>query len=273
MITLAEFKQIDTEVSNSINETLDAIKNNCKDNNYVLLLCEGEYKPKIAGTPLNLSPYVIDDREGKMKDDPRINFWLDFLKKYYVFPNGTTEIDDDKYRIHLELMIYSHIWESEPLLKKLFRLTNLVSEGSYYWEVKVPEMGKHVFIRKNIREILIAKKLSLGDIIKKGFHTSLRNAFSHSQYSFNEYRKGIKLDNYKGESWEMDFITYNDWTKRFAYSFFLNYHLLNHIQVRRMSLIDDFGTNTFSIKHPTGSSIYKDRHIQYDSHRDAFIFL
>lgn len=273
MITLTEFQQIDHEVQASVDQILDYIRDNCREHNYVLLLAECEYKSEFENTILNLNPYVIDSFEDKRKENTRIDFLVEFLRIYYSFADQATKVDDNYYRLNLELMIYSHIWEAEPYLKKLYRLAELVSKDSYAWEVQVPEMSKHLFIRNDIKAVIKNKKLTLADIITKSFHTSLRNAFAHSQYSFNNYQKCIDLYTYKGDdSWDIKLISFDDWSKRFVYSFYLNYHLLNSLHLRRLSLTNDFAKDSFLIIHPINKTRFRVNRIWYDTYRDAFGF-
>lgn len=273
MITLANFRIIDQEVKVAANQVLDFIKDNRPDHDYILLLAEGEYKSELLKATMNLSPYVIDDFSDKDRDNTRINFWSQFLNENYSFPNGLQQINNDNYRIHLELMIYSQTWEAKPFLKKLFRLSAISNDEGYPWEVVVPEMGRHTFIRDDIRNKLKINCPLIAEVISKGFHTSLRNAFAHSEYSFNDYRKGINLYTYKGEKWDFDFISFDDWAKRFAYTVFLNYHLLNFIHTRRMRLVQEFGKSDFEIVHPINRTSFRILSIRYDVERDYFNFI
>ncbi len=169
MITLEQFKGIDNEVAVAVNETLDFLKNDRQDHSYLLVLAEGEFKPELLNPKLKLNPYVIDDFSDKSKDNTRINFWVRFLRNYYSFPNGQQGIDDDRYRIHLEMMIYAHLWESKPFLKKLFRLAGIVDNESYSWIVEIPEMSRHELIRKDIRDRLKKYGLSLAEVKQRDF--------------------------------------------------------------------------------------------------------
>ncbi len=64
-------------------------------------------------------------------------------------------------------------------------------------------MSKHDFIRCHIRQIFKDLNFDIWKVIKEGFHTSLRNAFAHSEYSFdtmNNHNR-INLYNYGGANW------------------------------------------------------------------------
>ena len=80
-------------------------------------------------------PYTIDYRIDDYNDTNRLTFLCDFLNKYYSF-NMNENIEFDFYRINIETMIYTHIWESKPFLKNLYRLTSLLKGEEYKWKVK-----------------------------------------------------------------------------------------------------------------------------------------
>jgi hypothetical protein len=163
-------------------------------------------------------------------------------------------------------------WESKPFLRKLYRLATITVGESYPWEVTVPDMSKHDFIRESIRDNFQKKNLSLAKVMTDGFHSSLRNAFAHSEYYFDNYKKGIKLDTYKGASWDIEFISFDDWAKRFAYSLFLNYHIQNHTYLRRVSIVQDLKKDDFLIIHPRNKTCFGVKTITYDQARNAFLF-
>jgi len=270
MITRDEFSLIYDEVNKAINDVFDYIFENSLDHNYVLFLADGEYKEQYLRSRLN--PFVIDSREDKYKDESRLNFFIQFMKTFYSFPTGTTQTDDNEQRLHMELMIYSHTWESKPFLKQLYRLASLVDGNSYLWDVTVPEMSKHSFIRSGIRNTFRNKGLHIAQVITNAFHTSLRNAFAHSEYVFDNTNRQIHLDTYKGETWDLENISYDDWTKRFVYSALISYLLINEKHERRISLITDFGRDTFSILHPVTERKFILRYIYYEPKYDQFSF-
>lgn len=272
MITRKEFAKIDKEVKDSLHEAFENLRLNCVDHNYILFLADGEFQERLKNSHLKLNPYSIDNRGDRYKDQSRQNFFIRFMQLFYSFPKGKPKTDDNEFRLTMELMIYSHIWESKPFLKQLYRLASLSSGDNYKWAVDIPEMSKHEFIRENIRDVFKVKKLRLADVITKGFHTSLRNAFAHSEYQFNNHSKHIYLDTYKGAAWDIKNISFDDWTKRFAYSALLSYHFFNERIRKRQDLINDFGTDKFLIIHPVTETKFRARHIYYELEFDRFSF-
>jgi hypothetical protein len=276
MINKTEFAVIDAEVKKAISDTLENIKTK-SPGNYVLFLADGEYKAEY-NTPQNqFSPFVIDNRMDFYKDENRLQFLSQFLNSYYTFVPPQTNTDDAQYRLHIELMAYTHIWESKPFLKKLHRFAHLDNLEEYNWDVVVPEIGnpgKHEFIRDDIRTTFQNNGNPMYEVIKKGYHSSLRNAFAHSEYAFDTINGNTRiwLDNYKGKNWELQEISFDEWSKRFVYSALLSFYLFTLSHHSRTSLIQDLGTDTYRIKHPTKSGATNDVDIVYRQDSNGFNF-
>lgn len=270
MITEERFKAIQTQVTDSINQAFDRIRERYPEN-YVLFLAEGEYKAKYINSTPAINPYVIDDREDHYIDETRMNFLLEFMRTFYRFPKHAS-VDNSEIRLNMEMMIYSHTWESVPFLKKLFRLAHLATGDVYEWNVKVPRTGKHNFIINEVRDKLQGVGLSLADIVTNGYHASLRNAFAHSQYAFDKDNNCIWLDNYTGEDWEIRRLSYDDWSCRFSYTVLLNYHLLQICHERRTALPTVFKSNSFPINYPSRQPGTPKLRIIYNTASDMFSF-
>lgn len=114
--------------------------------------------------------------------------------------------------------------------------------------------------------------LKIADVIDKGYHSQLRNAFAHSEYRFDDYKEVIHLDNYKGGEGEVEVISYEGWKRRFAYSILLSYHLIDVKRELRTSLPAQFGACKFQIPHPVSKNSTRISTIHYDSTRDGFDF-
>lgn len=273
MITKDRFTEIDTEIKNLVRTSLNDLRTN-RFEDYILYIADGDYNDEFDTNP-KYSPYVIDNRIDLLKDDTRLKFLVRFLSTFYIFPLGTEEINDDEYRIYMELMTYSHIWESKSFLRKLGRFAHLCNGEIYLWKLDIPEMGRHTFIRDNIRKTFEDCHNDLSEVIRKGFHTSLRNAFAHSEFHIDNYNSKIILHNYNGnDTWELRDITFNDWSERFCYSILLCYHLLKESYSDRENIIDlNGGKNVFEIKHPKrdGNS-HVLRNIEYHKDANSFTF-
>lgn len=274
MITRKEFAKIDSEIKTSLKTTLESIKINSPEN-YILLLADAEYFKDFDIKDNRISPYIIDNRIDKLRDSTRLKFLSEFLNSYYTFPSHQRSTDDNENRINLELMIYTHIWEANSFLKKLYRLTQIVNGENYNWKVKIPDMKKSDFIRTKIKEPLEKISNPISKIIKNGYHSSLRNAFAHSEYSidFENKKNRIALYNYKAAEWELREITFNDWSERFVYSAIFTFHFFNIIHESRLSIIEDFTTDVFTINHPTTNGKMNRVQIKYDLNTNSFHFI
>jgi hypothetical protein len=274
MITRIDFASIDDEIQKAVQDTFDNIRNS-NQGDYALFLSDAEYKKEYDNAMSKLNPYVIDNRIDRYKDESRLRFMSEFLSTFYAFPSSQSSTDDNEQRMHMELMVYTHIWESKPFLKKLHRLAHLNNIDQYNWKVEVPDMTKHKFIRDDIRKTFEDAGNALSDVIRNGFHTSLRNAFAHSEYSFDTMNgnKRIWLDNYNGDdTWELKEISFDEWSKRFVYSALLSYHLMNLAHSNRVTLIETIGTDKFQVKHPTKAGTFNFIWIKYRKEHDAFNF-
>lgn len=146
-MTALEFNTIEEEVVSALKEAFTFLKEKRSKDNYIIFLAEGEYRGYFLESHLN--PYTIDDKEGIFKDESRTDFLIQFMEMF-CSPNsgGNIPIGDNQSKRTIELMIYTHIWESKPFLKQLFRLAELCDGKSYPWEVTVPDYGKYKFISK-----------------------------------------------------------------------------------------------------------------------------
>lgn len=265
MIRKEEFRQIKFEVDTAIEEAFQFAKQNeSNENDYVLFLGNAEYIEKYVGT--NVNPHVVDYRVNGYRDEERLKFLVEYLNNAYSFHAENTM--DSKTSITIELMIYTHIWESKPFLRQLKKLANLCNSENYDWNVEVPDYTKHTFIRQQIRDIFGVKGLKIETVISKGYHSSLRNAFAHSEYVFDMNRPELILTNYKGENWEIDKITYDDWTTRFCYSFLLSYGFQERFEKENSKLLDGEPGYNVSLKETDGTD--RNGIMKYDKERNAF---
>lgn len=271
MITEDAFAAINTEVIEALNSALDRVQAAFPEN-YILFLADGEYKSTYASEKFN--PFVIDNRMDRYKDETRMNFFVQFLDTFYAFRPGQEPSDDHEQRLHMELMVYCHVWEADPFLKKLFRLAVLFDGQPYPWMVEVPSMGKHKFIREDTRDVFKRHGHALAAVMTNGYHSTIRNAFAHSQYSFEAKGRRIWFDNYdETDKWSLENIGYDEWSKRFAYSALLAYYLVKISHERRIRLVDDFKKDTFTINHPSKDGAIHRVDILYRAQYDSFSFM
>jgi len=276
MITKKRFLEIKDEVEVAVAELFDYAKDHNSD--YILFLADAEYNDAYRGS--RISPYVISYQVDYYKEETRLEFFQYFLNSLYTFGNGATQSTDSPFWQQLELMIYCQIWESNRYLKQLYRIQRLINGNLYTWQVNViPDSSKHSFIRNTIRDGFKSKGLKIAEVITKGFHTSLRNSFLHSEFEIDDVNSKILLHTQREgnlQAHELPEISFNDWTERFIYSVFLNYFFLKEKEKRRKNVKKDFGTDEFLVAWPRLPRRAGVRiaigilYIYYDESRDSF---
>jgi hypothetical protein len=265
MIRKEEFRKIKLEVDNAIEKSFEYAKENeGNENDYILFLSNAEFVEDYVGT--NINPHVVDYRINGQRDKDRLKFLVEYLNNAYSFQAENTM--DSKTSITIELLIYTHIWESKPFLRQLKKLANVCNSENYNWNVKVPDFTKHTFIREQIRDVFGGKNLDIETVISKGYHSSLRNAFAHSEYVFDMNRPELILTNYKKNDWEIKKLTYDEWTIRFCYSFLLSYGFQDKFESEKQKLIDGEPGYEVILKNTNGNA--KNGVIKYDKRREAF---
>lgn len=274
MIKKEKFKEVNDHIKSAVIEVFDHVKKTCSDDKYMLFLANGEYQDQMDSSFCGFNPHTIDDILDDYRDETRIKFLTKFLNSHYIFPEGILQIEDNEYRLNLELMIYTHIWESKSYLKQLFRIAELSNDKNYPWKIEVPVTRKHSFIQNEISNKLLIANLSLGEIISNGFHSSLRNAFAHSDYSIEFDSLKIILHSFNSKKkWDIPSITFEEWTLKFINSSLLSYHFLRQKIKRRRSIVSDLGKCEFIIAHPISRNSTKFRKIIYIEDLDIFRFL
>lgn len=261
MMTKVDFEAIKQEVFDALKECfMRATKNQARPGEMMVFIARGDYNHSLSK---EFNPNTIDQKEDFFKEADKQLFLINLMDRRYSFKNSSNTNDDPEMLL-VELMTYTHIWESVPFLKMLRRLACMCNSMDYEWDVKVPPMGKHKFIRNEIRDLFRLQNLKIYDVIKKGFQSQLRDAFAHSDFSFQWHKGHIWLFNYQSsKSYHVQEITFDEWTKRFCYTWLLNYQLNElFFDVRQNSHILN-GSNDFMIPLPVGNGKFKNVTIVY----------
>jgi len=272
MIVRKEFEEIRDSIKLKVEQLFDYIETKSTESDYLLFLAQGEYLDQITNPSLNWNPNAIDFKLDDYKDESRQSFFFAFMRQFYNFPKTLNQTDNDTNKMTVELMIYCHIWESKPYLKQLYRLAQLVDGKVYPWKVVVPETSRQDFISNEIRDTFKKNDIAIHEVITAGFHSSLRNAFAHSEYNFDNHNELIHLDNYKGKSWDIKYITYDNWTLRFVNSALLSYHISEERYQRRRNIVTTFGKTEFQVVFPQSKTSSKILLINYDEKSNHFNF-
>lgn len=187
-----------------------AIQNQETEDDIVCFLCNGQndagyhmFGPGVKGiSDRNQSEFLIDFMNSNEVSEAYANLKTDEEKERL-----------ERYSLNIELMIYSHLWESELSLSNLKHLANFVEGLQYDWKLKIPWQDKWSFITKTLRAVFERHNLDIAELLKETYHSQLRNAFAHGQYGLSW--KVIELFNYTGKAYEIPAITFEDWEERF----------------------------------------------------------
>ncbi len=266
MINSEIFFSIKDEVISVIEEALLQLFINYPEN-YVLFIASGEYNEFIAKNERVLaSPYTISAHNlDSYYDYTREKFLCEFLNTHYRFTDEK-ELKDDEYRMSIEFLIYTHIWEAKVFLKRLYRLANLLTGKEYDWKFNNKKV-KSKLINEDIVSPFKSANCLLGNIIENNYKTELRNAIAHSDYQIDiDYKK------FDYASKTRDTVSFDEWSILFSYSVCLSYYFSTIFTGRRKRIIQDWGQNSFTIKMPFSDGTVRHARIHYVEDRDDFDF-
>ncbi|MCK4421693.1 hypothetical protein KAW48_07830 [candidate division WOR-3 bacterium] len=234
---------------------------------------------KIEQPDEGFSPYLLGGIGGEeiggeedILDIERLDFLRTFLhlpfEKQYNEAQGEKEKERiKKFSIHLELMVYTHSWESISNLKKLKHLVNLIESKEYDWELKIPKKSKKNYITSEIRDVFQKHNLKIADVITMSYQSQLRNAFAHSQYSFGS--DNIYLHNYERKSPQKKNLTFNNWEDIFIKTVLLFFIILRKKKEYRRSIGIEKGE--VEIYEPYKKKGYDKRILVYIENSNSFI--
>lgn len=226
------------EVEDAIEEVFEYIRMN-DYNSFVLLIGRGEVFSGLKNTVG--TDCVMDYQMDRYHDETRERFYLNYLNRNYRRDgfeySGNNGIDD----LSIEMMIYTHLWESYYFLKSLKRIASIVNGDNYLWKVVIPDGRKCSFI-KEVITALQEKKLKLGDIIEKGYNSDIRNSFAHALYNVDVSGKTITLRPRRGERT----IPFSEFQQKFLYSVIL----MNKLQNMMENLHDEVGKSNAFVTEP-----------------------
>lgn len=191
---------------------------------YILYIGRADVIPGLKG--LVGTDCVIDYQLDRYYDKTREAFYLHYLKRNYSKDGfryeGESGIDD----LSIEMMIYSHLWDSHYFIKSLYRLASILDGKGYQWSPNIPKRGKFKFIMESVIKPLQEKQIELGNLVAKAFDSNIRNAFAHSLYNLNVESRKIQTRTYLG----VRTYTFEEFQKLFLYSVILMNKLQNYLE-------------------------------------------
>ena len=224
MIRRSEFRKLQLEIEPAIDELYQTAKKNEKNkNDYILFLARSSYETKIDKS--KFSPWRLDNKLDELVDRHRVDFLIQYLNNQYNFQ--TENSADSKFSLSLELMIYTHLWESKHNLANFKKIADLCDSKDYDWNVKVPGDSKYKFVKNNVRDIFEKHSLKIYSILKDCYKSQLRNAFAHSLYHFSLNGSNIVLENYEKTKHPLKGLSFDEWTVIFLKSALLQNYFHN----------------------------------------------
>lgn len=248
-MTLSEFKFYEQEVVDFVNYLLDKVKEK-NFSEYVLLLSRASYQVENENT--YLSPYVIQSNLEIMQDMSRQQFLHTYLNQYIALLSDNVFMSNEiqEFNINIQLMIYSHVWESHRFLMNLKRISSILSGKGYEWRIsferpqkkssnKMIPINKGKMIKEEILELLYSFDEKIGTFISGLYDSSIRNGYAHSLYQINMDEGNIRI--LKSETYSVEKeVNFFDWETTFFYSVLLSYHLTKSIIDRLNSFMEDY---------------------------------
>lgn len=243
------FCEIQKEVVEILCNTLAKVRN-ASFSDFVLLLARGDYDSLLERKDIDLSPYVIEDPTADYMDRTRLNFLTGYLNEYSARLREDIYLaDDDKeYEMSIQMMMYSHCWESHLLLKMLERIANILTKNGYVWKSTVGTTRKSNFIKQNIISKLVGVDDELANLLKNCYSDQLRNDFAHSTY-YIDFKEGVIYSHGQGLYCGPN-ISFLDWEEKFVYSILLSYHLISLLQEVKNNFISDYGADPILVERP-----------------------
>ncbi len=261
MVYLAE---IINEIQEAINELINAA-NDASPDGFIAYIAGGDYYREFENT--DLLPYVLEDVSGFRKDLSRQRFYVNYLNKNYKRDGFHYEGRDGIDCLTIELMIYSHLWQSNYYLKHLVRLAHLACSREYDWYLMITSNIRNV-INNEITDPLVKKGIKLGHIVKDNYYPVLRDSFAHGLYSIDEYDKVIRLysDRAVGP------VSFDVFQKKFLFSILLSQILFESYRENQKRMAAFLSDNAKIIALPDGQRIKVEAEVRSVEGEEFYIF-
>lgn len=250
-MTIDRFVELENLVKGIICHTLDAMKAK-SPSDFVLLLARADYHEWLDRADIDLTPYIIDDGRGTMMDITRQTFLVKYVNGYIdkLMANNKDESNEDReYELNIQMMMYSHIWESELFLKQLERIALVLNGKGYLWERKFDDkLKKGQYIKDCIMDRFEKADKEMYSFLASCYSKELRNDFAHSTYHIQMESETI-YSHHNG-LFAGNPIKICDWEEMFLKSVMLSYHLNDILIKVKDNFIETFGNAPIGIRLP-----------------------
>ena len=225
---MSVLQAIDNEVSCAIEEALLTLYE-ISQPNYCLLIARAGVL-EIGGK----QEYVMDNAKDVSHDETRQQFYLNYLNANYSKGVLNYTENDGLDKLYIEMMIYSHLWDSQRFLKDIYRISTMIAGKPYDWELDLEDGLSYKKMKDEIITPLKAKGLKLGEIIDSCYSSHIRNSFAHSLFDIDLHSRKIQLRSKHIKRYEDSFLTFDTFQDKFLHSIFLCYCLTNIIDTYRL---------------------------------------
>jgi hypothetical protein len=246
-MTVEEFYNIESGVKGVIaNSFVKASQVSQAD--FILLMARGGYHKHLDEKDIDVSPFVLEDRLDFLMDRTRRKFFENYLNEYIDKLKGNRNLsnEDREYEVNIQMMVYTHIWESHIFLNQLSRLALVQLGKGYQWKDKIPHDGKANFINDSIIRRFEQSDGDMANLIKSCYSTDMRNAFAHSSY----YVQGNQIRLNKDGFFAGASISFEAWDAVFVRSMLLSYLLNDMLLEKKNHFIDEYGDGPVLIEKP-----------------------
>ena len=242
-------KEIVYEVELAIDEAVNALAE--KDYiAFILFIGRADVIPMLKSS--TGSECVIDYQLDRYYDETRDAFYIRYLNRNYKREGFEYSDDAGIDDLSIEMMIYTHLWDSMYFLKSIYRIAQALSGHGYAWNPQIPENGKYNFMKNKVIAPLVDNGYMLGEILQKGYKSSIRNAFAHSLYTVDKEKHEISL---RPASSSHEILTFEEFQRCFLYSTILMNRLQNSLETSHMEAARTNSALTKPFVTPDGVSV------------------
>lgn len=266
--------EIDFKVSSAIEEALAAL---CKVSqpNFCLLIARAGVQPMLEN--IGKSRYVMDNAMDVYHDETRQQFYLNYLNANYRKGVLDYSQKDGLDKLYIEMMIYSHLWDSQRFLKDIYRIATMVAGKPYDWELELEDGISYKVMQEEIIMPLKTKGLRLGEVIDASYSSHIRNSFAHSLFDIDTQSRKIQLRSKHIKNYEESILSFDTFQDKFLHSIFLYYCLTNIIEQNRLEAAKANAAITDAFLAPDGrkmqlfGEVIESKGKLYPRFRGAFI--
>lgn len=207
---------------------------------YALFMSQAYYEPLYMSCPLHV-PYGTEEVYSGYVDETRLTFFCKYMNHYRQLAN-LYNMDDESvvYEISIQLMLYSHIWESRSFLLRMIQVISILSKHEYKWIVNFSKNGKSKLIQQSILELLDGIDSRIKEFINYCYDADLRNCFAHSSYIIDVDKREIQpLEPTHCYFIPDKSISFCEWDVKFLKLASFSYYLPKEMNKRRIDLIEE----------------------------------